>query len=465
MSGKTDLSNLNNVYFVGIGGISMSSLALILKKSGKNVAGYDLKHSENTVLVEQNDIHIDYEIIPERANEFDTFVYTAAVGFDNAVLARAKELGKVILSRAELLGMITVEYKHSVGVAGTHGKSTTTGFIASIFESTDFDATVLAGAVIPSLNSTYKIGSGDCAVFEACEYKNSYHFMRPTIRVVLNCELDHVDFFGCIDNVVSSFEKYINTCSYGKQNVAVVNLDCKCAVRACQTAKENGVDVKYFSTEQKTHFYADNIDLTDGFALFDLHMENMENPVSIKLGVPGLHNVKNALAAAAAASLCGVPVQAIKAGLESFGGVKRRFEKIGNLCSGATLIDDYAHHPDEIVATLTAAKRIAGDSKVICIFQPHTYSRTVELLDDFASALSLCDKAVCAEIYAAREQSTTGISSKDLAQKIDGAEFFATFEEIAQYAESISKKGDLVITMGAGDVYKVFDGRVKYEPI
>lgn len=459
MSYNKTISSLGKVFFIGIGGVSMSSLALILKQANAFVCGYDFKHSENTLLLEHNGIPVYYNFVPSEYENFDTYVFTAAIGDDNPILVYAKQNGKKILTRAELLGLVTAKYKHSIGVAGTHGKSSTTGFISHIFDAANCDGTVLAGAVIPSINSTFRIGGGDKAVFEACEYKNSYHSMNPSIRVVLNCELDHVDFFGNLDNVIASFEKYITTNSQGKDNFAVINLDCKSSVKAALSAQQNGVTVKYFSLEQKADMYTKNLDLSDGYATFDIFTGD-EFFCNVKLSVPGIHNVSNALAAALSCYICGIDADSIKKGLESFGGVKRRFEKKGYLNSGALVVDDYAHHPDEIKATLTAAKLVTK-GKIICIFQPHTYSRTKALLDDFANTLGIADKVILADIYAARETDTLGVSSCLLCERMQNAVHFESFDKIAEYTESISKKGDLVITMGAGDIYKVFDRRLK----
>lgn len=451
MSAICDLSVMKNVYFAGIGGISMSSLALILKSKGIEVSGYDFKESETTKMLCGKGIHIDYTYENALFENADTVVYTAALKNDDPILVRARERGLDIFTRAELLGAITSDYKHSVGVAGTHGKSTTTGFLAQICLEAKNDSTILAGAVMPSVGSTFVVGGGECAVFEACEYKNSYHSMQPTIKTVLNVELDHVDFFGNLENVIESFRKYISKPGKNGENIAVINLDSENAVEA---AKGTAADVKYFSITEKTDYYAKCIDLSDGYGEFDI-MKNDEPLCHVKLSVPGIHNVANAVAAAASADLCGIDSEAIKCGLESFIGVKRRFEKIKTLSSGALVVDDYAHHPDEITVTLSGAKKIAK-GKVICIFQPHTYSRTKALFDDFIKALSIADKVLMAPIYAAREVDTLGISSDDVANKIDNAESLYSFEDLRNRAESLAESGDIVITMGAGDIYKVF---------
>ncbi len=446
-----DLSKMKNVYFAGIGGISMSSLALILKNKGIAVSGYDFKESETTKMLEEKGIPVQYTYDTVSFPDADTVVYTAALKADDPILVQARDRGLDIFTRAELLGAITSDYKHSVGVAGTHGKSSTTGFLAEICLAANNDSTILAGAVMPSVGSTYTVGNGDCAVFEACEYKNSYHSMQPTIKAVLNVELDHVDFFGNLENVIESFRKYIAKPGKNGENIAVINLDSENAVKA---AENTGADIKYFSVKNKADYYANNINLDDGYGEFDV-MKGNDVLCHVKLSVPGIHNVANATAAAASADLCGIEEAAIKAGLERFVGVKRRFEKVKTLEGGAIVIDDYAHHPDEITVTLGSAKKVAK-GKVICIFQPHTYSRTKALFPDFVKALSIADKVLMAPIYAARETDTLGISSDNVAEAIEGAESLYSFEALRQRATELAQKGDMVITMGAGDVYKVF---------
>lgn len=452
MSVAFDLSDLKSVYFMGIGGVSMSSLALILKERGVLVSGYDFKKSEVTMSLEEKGIAVHYSYDEICTDGVQAVVYTAAISENDPVIAKARENGLAILSRAELLGEIIKGYRHSIGVAGTHGKSTTTGFLAQIMLEAKNDSTILGGAVIPSLGSTYRIGGGNTAVFEACEYKNSYHSMIPTVKVVLNAELDHVDFFGNIDNVISSFGRYMNEPGPNGENIAVVNLDCENAVKA---AEGTAAVKKYFSLDKKTDIYAENLVMKNGYARFDVCESENGKLFSLNLSVPGIHNASNALAAVCAAKCCGVEDKYIKSGIEKFTGVKRRFEKLGTHTSGAVIVDDYAHHPDEIAATLKSARAVAA-GRVICVFQPHTYSRTKALLKEFAASLSLADVVILAPIYAARETDTLGVSSADVASLIDGGISLNSFEEIKRKLEETAMPNDMIITMGAGDINKLF---------
>ncbi|MBE6623389.1 MAG: UDP-N-acetylmuramate--L-alanine ligase [Ruminococcaceae bacterium] len=453
MSKQFLLDNIKNAYFVGIGGVSMSSLAIVLKNRGVTVAGYDMKQSQTTRMLEDLGIKIDYEHNLENLSCCDTVIYTAAVSTETAPeLSYAQDNNLLLLSRAELLGAVTASYKYSVGVSGTHGKSTTTGMIASIYMEFDKESSVLSGCVIPSLGATYKIGTSDRMVFEACEYKDSFLSMCPSLKLVLNCKLDHVDYFKDIEAVKNSFTKYMDIPHLCGENMALVNLDCENATAA---AKKSATKVYYYSTNEKCDFYAKNIRIINGCGIFDLYTQNDLVISDIKLSVPGMHNISNAVAAAASSLLTGVSEDAVKKGLESFTGVARRFEKKGEY-NGAVLIDDYAHHPDEIEVTLNTAKTL-NKNRIICVFQPHTYSRTKSLLHDFAKALSIADKIYLLEIFPAREENIYGISSNDLADIMKKPCKVADFDEIAEMLKKEINENDLVITMGAGEAYKVAD--------
>lgn len=445
------LGDIKGAYLLGIGGVSMSSLAMILKSHGTAVSGYDMNESETVQKLRQSGIAVDTCFRENALNGVDTLIFSAAIKPDDPYMVEAAGKGLRILTRAELLGLVTAHFPHAIGVAGTHGKSTTTGMLAQICVYEDSETAVLSGASLPFLGGLYKAGNGERVVFEACEYKNSYHAMFPTIKVVLNCEHDHVDFFPTLDDVIESFRKYIDTRRFpGAENKAVVCLDCKNSVKA---AENTSAEVYFYSVKEKTDFYAENIDLSDGFGKFDAVLCDGDRIDGIKLSVPGIHNVSNAVAACAAAYLSGVSAKNIKRGLCEFRGVSRRFEKLGEY-RGAVLIDDYAHHPDEIRATLTAAKKLPY-SRIICVFQPHTYTRTAALLDDFASALSLADEVYVADIYAAREKNESGVSSADIAARMKNCTYIPSFDGIADCLKDKIKSGDLVITMGAGEAYKV----------
>ncbi len=454
MQSSNLINNIKKAYFVGIGGVSMSSLALILKKRGIDVSGYDMYHSDNTEMLENNGIKIDYEHNIHSLVGVDTIIYTAAVTKETAPeLLYAEENGVLLLSRAQLLGEITATYKHAVGISGTHGKSTTTGMLAQIYLLYDSESSVLAGAKIPSIGSTYKIGDADRIVFEACEYKDSFLDMKPSIKVILNCEHDHVDYFKDLDAVKLSFRRFAEIKSNDNEPVvALINRDCK---NTCDALKGfNGMLYDY-SINNNAYFFAKNIRFNGGFGIFDLVINNTETINDIRMSVPGLHNISNALAAAGAAYLSGVDVISIKSGLESFNGVSRRFEKKGEY-NGCTIVDDYAHHPDEIRVTLSTAKKM-GYNRVICVFQPHTYSRTYALLSDFAKELSLADEVYLADIYPARETNTYGVSSDDIANMMSSCKMVGSFETIADALKKDIGVGDLLITMGAGEAYKTAD--------
>lgn len=442
---------IKNAYFIGIGGVSMSSLATILMQKGVSISGYDMKETETTKKLSESGANISYDISSDIPEDVDTIIYTAAIKDDNPLMLKAKHSGAKILTRAQLLGAIANSFNTSIGVAGTHGKSTTTGLLSSICLTHDENTAVLSGANLPFLGSFYKSGNGKRIVYEACEYKNSYHSMIPTIKVILNCEHDHVDFFPTLEDVISSFRTFINeNRNQNSENISVVNKDCKnCLIAAQNTSSK----VYYYSICENADFSAFDIDISSGYARFSLKLSDGTIIKNISLKIPGIHNVSNSVAAAAAAFLSGVSPENIKAGLESFTGVSRRFEYLGDY-NGARVFDDYAHHPDEIDVTLRAARNLRPE-RLICVFQPHTYSRTYEMLDAFAASLSLADKIYLCDIYAAREANTSGVSSEDIMKRMENAVCLGSFENIAKALSAELKPGDYCITMGAGEAYKV----------
>ena len=439
------LSAHSRVHFVGIGGISMSALALIMKRRGYRVTGYDLRRTPATQKLEAEGIEISYTADEKLAACSDLCVYSAAIHDDHPELVAARAAGAEMVSRAELLGTIAKDYSNSIAIAGTHGKSTTSGMLSQIFLSCESaDPTILVGAELPALHSTFRTGSDGNFIFEACEYKDSFLSFYPTMCIVLNVELDHTDYFHDIDQMRRSFTQFLRN---SQSKTAVVNADCPNALKA---AEESGCELHTFSLKVRGgEFYPENMRFENGHAVFIL-CRIEKRLFEVSLSVPGIHNVSNALAASAAALISGVPADAICRGLSDFTGVCRRFEYKG-LCNGARVYDDYAHHPDEVRATLDAAKGL-GASRIVVAFEPHTYSRLHDFLHGFASVLRRADVVCIAPVYAARETETFGCNSGTLAALIPGARAFENYETLEQHLRSVLQAGDIMITMGAGDV-------------
>ena len=434
-----------HIHFVGVGGISMSTLAALSVAYGYSVSGSDMNESELVKKLAEKGVKIYLGHAAKNVEGADVVVYTAAVfgkGLDEVNAAR--DLGALVITRGEFLGYLMKKYDLPIGVSGTHGKTSTTGMISHIMLEAELDPTIANGAVIPSLGGAYREGGMKYFVYEACEYKDSFLSFFPKIAVITNVELDHTDYFTDLDAIISSFKK-----SLAPANTVVYNMDND---GACKAVSEfDGEKISVSAKNDKADFFAANVEFVNGCGKYDL-MRNGKIICQITLPVIGKFNVENSLCAAAVCVHCGVNPDTVSAALSTFKGAKRRFERVG-IVSGVAIYDDYAHHPDEIRATLTAAKNL-GYNKMYCVFQPHTYSRTHDLLDKFELALSEADEVILADIYAARETDTLGVSSAMLASDI-GGKYFNTFEGIAKYLTSVLERGDLVITMGAGDVYKV----------
>lgn len=444
-----DLRKYSHAYMIGIGGISMSSLALILLEKGLQVSGYDRSPSALTQKLEAAGIKICYEDDPSMLEGVDLICYTAAVGAEHPQMRMAAHSGAKIIPRAELLGAIADSYGNAIAVAGTHGKSTTSGMLSHLFlHSPGKDPTVVVGAKITELDSAYKVGGDENFIFEACEYKDSFLSFFPNISVVLNIQLDHTDYFPTLDHIRLSFERFMSNTKPG--GVCIMNRDCENCKRAMET--HSGRVITY-STENdpKADYRAANIDLSDGFGEFDVY-KNGSFLLRAKLGVPGMHNVSNALAAVAAAIESGLSSEEIVTGLASYRGVNRRFEFLGEI-GGARFFDDYAHHPDEIRVTLSAAKAITK-GRVICAFQPHNYSRLRDLFDQFLTCFGDADRVVLTKLYAARESAGEEVSSALLADRL-GADYVDDAQTLPAYLAELCKPGDTVLIMGAGDIGKV----------
>ncbi len=448
-----------HVYFIGIGGVSMSSLAQILVDRGITVSGSDRSPSDFTRELEQMGISVYYgQETSHIPSDVDAVVYTAAVHPDNPEYQAAVAANLPLLTRADLLGQIMDSFENSYAIAGTHGKTTTTSMIAEILMAGETDPTICNGGILPSIGSTTRIGHSEDFVAEACEYTNSFFSFFPKYSIVLNIEEDHLDFFKDLDDIRCSFRRFIQNTQEG--GVCVIN-------GAIPNWEEFTEDLKStyvtFGLDEKNTYYAKNIcHHHNGGSEFDVYYVH-RLLMSVQLNVPGDFNVLNALAAIAACHQAGISPEAIVLGLKQYRGAVRRFEYKGQR-DGFTIYDDYAHHPTEIRATLEAAANM-DYGRTVCVFQPHTYSRTRALLKEFAQALSLADVVILADVFPARETDTLGISSLNLLEELKklGATcyYFDTFEKIHNFILENSIHGDLLITMGAGNVVNIGNNLLK----
>ena len=445
------LDGAKHIHFVGVGGVMMSSLALITHQRGYRVSGTDRTCTAVTESLEQSGILVYYEHDAKAAEGADMVVYTVAISPDNPEYAYAKAQGIPCVSRADYLGYIMMGYAHRVGIAGMHGKSTCTSMCAQIFVDAGVDPTVLSGATTACLDGAYRIGGKQHFIFEACEYMDSFLDFNPGIAVLLNIEMEHVDYFKSMEQIRSSFGKYADLT--GESGFAVANCDDPEVMASL--AQYLGGTVTFGIENEYATFRAVNLDYEGGFPSFDILLDG-EHFAHVALSVPGKHNVYNALAAAASAHLCGLCAEQIASGLHAFRGAGRRMEYKGKL-NGAAVYDDYGHHPTEVAATLQGVSKM-GYERVFCVFQPHTYSRTAQLADQFAGAFDAADHVVLVDIYAAREKDSKGISSAKLASKIGArAKYIAEYQSVAAYLCEHVAAHDAVIVMGAGDVYRLFD--------
>jgi len=449
-----NLSAFQNIHCIGIGGIGLSAIAEILLSRGYKVTGSDMKESDITLHLAQKGARIFIGHRAENVDTADLVVYSAAVGQDNPELVRAAERGVPAVSRAEILGVLMDEYENSIAISGTHGKTTTTSMVSLILDRAKLEPTILVGGNLSEIGGNAKVGSSGYFVTEACEYMDSFLSLRPKIEIILNIDSDHLDYFKDIDHIVSSFDRFaglvpeagtiiaydanpfVNKVIQGHDNVITFSLNENCTYRASEIVfNENGMPA-FLVTK-------------DGEVLS-----------RVQLAQPGEHNILNALAAYACCHSLGVDPAVISETLERFRGTQRRFDIVGTTAGGVKIVDDYAHHPTEIRATLSASQNVPHN-KLWTIFQPHTYTRTLALFDEFAEAFEKTDVLILAEIYAAREKNIYRISSSQLAEKIretcPGKEvlFMPDFEDIAAFVKQHARPGDMVITMGAGDIYKV----------
>lgn len=450
---QIDFSHPIHIYFIGIGGISMSGLAEILLESNFRISGSDAKESPLTKALIEKGATIHYGQSAEHITKnIDLVVYTAAIKKDNPEMEEVSKQRIPLLTRAELLGQIMKTYQTPIAISGTHGKTTTTSMVSEILLQADTDPTLSIGGILKAIKGNFRLGKSGYFVTEACEYTNSFLSFFPKISIILNIEEDHMDFFKDITEIRNSFHQF--ALLLPEDGTLIINGDIP---NVAEITNNLLCKVITFGINQSSDYSASDICYDElarpSFKL--LHGPNFID--TITLGVPGKHNVYNALAAIALADTLGITASLTKSALHTFSGTERRFEYKGNI-GGVTIIDDYAHHPTEITATLTAAKNYPHKT-TWCVFQPHTFTRTKAFLIDFAKALSIADKIVLADIYAARETDNLGISSKNLQSEIQklgkDCYYFPSFDEIENFLLENCINGDLLITMGAGDVVKI----------
>ena len=437
------LENIKRIHFIGIGGSGMCPLAEILHTEGFELSGSDANESDTLQRIRSYNIPVYMGHKAENIEGAELVVYTAAVKADNPELVAAKGKGIPCLERSIMLGVVTRRYNRSIAVAGTHGKTTTTAMISQVLIGSGFDPSAIIGGKLNFIGGNSYVGQSDIIVCEACEYVDTFLQLTPYVSVILNIDADHLDYFKTFDNIKTSFNKFANQTT----KALVFNGDDEACHEALSSVPLEKIT---FGFNDGNDYQGANIVSNGMNQSFDL-MYKGEFITKVELIVPGRHNIANALAAAATAHYMGATPKEIAENLGKFTGVHRRFEVLGNPC-GITVADDFAHHPTELSAVLSAAMNM-GFKKVYAVFQPHTYSRTALLLDDFATALSIPDEAITSEILAVREVNTYGIESKDLGVKIEGAKCIDTFEDITEYIRNTAEEGDLVLTLGGGNVY------------
>ena len=441
-------------YLIGIGGVSMAPLAEVLSGMGLVIAGSDMQESEKVAQLRLLGVHVNIghreeNILPE----YEFVVRTAAVHDENPEIMAARALGIPVFERTQAWGALMKDYKNALCIAGTHGKTTTTSMCTHILMAAEKDPTVMIGGTLPLLKAGHRIGGGDTIVMESCEYYDSFLSFYPTIAVLLDVEADHLDYFKDLDDVKRSFRQFAELVP--ADGVVVANYDDPNTMDCIR-----GIDrrVVTFGLSEEADVHAENIVNRGAQTEFDVIYKG-ELFTKLNIRVPGKHNIMNALAATASAIVLGVSPTAVTYGLAAFRGANRRFEFKGKF-NGADVYDDYAHHPGELKALIDAVQPL-GYKRVVLVFQPHTYTRTNAFFDDFVEQLKRPDLTYLAEIYAAREKNTLGISSADLAKEIPNSMFFPSFEELEKALRWTAAPGDLILTVGAGDVYKIGENILK----
>ena len=435
------------VHLVGIGGVSMRPLGLVLQGMGLIVSGSDMNASVSTDELIAHGIRVDIGHRAENVAGADCVIRTAAVHNDNPEIAGARRLGIPMFERAQAWGVIMQAYKNAVCISGTHGKTTTTSMVTHILMEAQVDPTVMIGGYLPLLRAGHRVGNGDTIVLESCEYCDSFLNFFPTLAVILNVEADHLDYFKDLADIQKSFRAFAQLSSGG----VIANGDDPHVVQTLE-----GLDYISYGLNPSNRIHAENI--SPNWRHLDVVCDG-EFYCHLDLSVLGRHNALNALAAAGTAWALGLPGSAASAGLATFSGAERRMQYKGTF-RGADVYDDYAHHPDELAATIDAV-RTMGYERMILAFQPHTYTRTKALFDDFVRELCKADKVVLAEIYAARERNTVGISSRDIAQRVPDSVYCKTLQEVTSYLRTVAREGDVILTVGAGDIFRAGEALLK----
>lgn len=448
------LSGKKHIHFIGIGGSGMFPLAQILHQKGFYLTGSDNNETETLQAVRDMGIPVMLGQRAENIKGADLIVHTSAIMADNPELIAARASGVTVLERKDLLGLVTTWYSNAVGVCGTHGKTTTTSMIAQILYESGVDFSCVIGGKLPAIGGSGKVGKSDIIVCEADEYVDTFLKMSPDIAVVLNIDEDHMEYFKTLSNLIGSFHRFCEMAS----KCVIYNIGDKNTRDAVSGV--SGKEIVSFGWEPNSGYYPVITSQNGLTTAFEVYYSG-KKLFDASIHVPGRHNVLNAVAAIAAARFLGISDNDAKKGIESFTGALRRFERIA--CkNGVTICDDYAHHPAEIAATLKTAREL-GFKRIIAVHQPFTYSRTYRLMDDFANALKIADEVVVTEIMGSREKNTYGVRAEELVKKIPGAVFTPSFPECIDYLKNHAREGDLIITLGCGDIYKVAKGLAQCE--
>ncbi len=437
---------IQKIHCIGVGGSGMFPIIQILKSCGYDISGSDNNESDIVATERKMGINVIMGQSADNIKDADMVMYTAAILDTNEELVAAKNSGVYLYERAEILGAISKAFDKAIGVTGTHGKTTVTSMLTQIYFGANLDPSAVIGGKLKAIDGYGRAGESDIFLYEACEFKDHFLQTYPDISVILNIDNDHMEYFGTIENAIKSYVTFAN-----KSKRVFYNISDKNTTIAIDSVNEN-VEKISFGWDNNADFYPENIVITDGFTRsFDL-MRKGECLGNIAISVPGKHNILNAVCACAVAYSDDIPFEKIKAEIVKFTGAGRRFELVGRY-KGATIVDDYAHHPAEIAATLNAAKEL-NFKRIWAVFQPFTFSRTQILLNEFAKALSIADKVVLSPIMGSREINTCGIKSEDLCEKTKNCIALPSFEKMAEYIRDNAEEGDIILTLGCGDIYK-----------